>query len=280
MTLDASRCGQSFRPGRPPGRARACARRCARAGCRSRSPAARPLPDEIRAPAVVRRRSSRPIPSCAASATTRSRTARPRSACWAGCARSSRRYYLDQVAARYRVAAADRGIVSRAPGAFLDQSFRRVRRQAAGARARRHAGERSDPAARRGRFVGHAARRRIASGDDPVPRQPGFDRSELAARAASQPARVGRRSQARHQRESGARNSRAAHARRERRLHAAGRHDVRARAHGLVGRHRPASPAAASSASSRFTTPRTSRAPRRSWARATVSRASRSRAPC
>ena len=89
-----------------------------------------------------------------------------------------------------------------------------------------------------GRFADLLLAVEVASRDDPVPRQPGFDRAGLAARAASRPALVGRRSQARHQREPGARNSRAAHARREWRLHAAGRDHVRARADRLVDRHR------------------------------------------
>ena len=156
MTLDAVVAANRFGLGARPGELERVARRCAWLARRSRSPARAPLPEEIRR-----------LPSSAEVFKTYSELRRERNDAKSDSEAAKRLlgglraklapYYLDQVAARYRVAVQDRRVVSRAAGAFLDQPFRGVGRQAAGARAGRHAGERSDPAARRGSIRRHAA---------------------------------------------------------------------------------------------------------------------------
>ena len=98
-----SRCGEPFWPGRPPGRARACARRCARLAAEA-DRRSRPLPDEIRR-----------LPASAEVFKTYSELRRERNDAKSDSEAAKRLlgglraklapYYLDQVAARYRVAA-------------------------------------------------------------------------------------------------------------------------------------------------------------------------------
>ena len=188
-------------------------------------------------------------------------------------------YYLDQVAARYRVAvrtenrfASDWCIsgptISRCP-----PTSRRCSRSPARWRTKR-----SGRTSRVGSPT--CCRRRGASRDDPVPRQSGVDRSvrrssRSVAAGARRPA-IASSASTRTWRAKSSSCTRSASMAATR-----SRTSRRSRARSPVGRSAPTgSPAAASSASSRFTTPRTSQARRPSWARATVNQASRSRAPC